>query len=364
MTNVIPRPGLDGIGYYMVGISKLPGFEQVIKLSSNESALGMSPAAQAAAFEAMKDAHLYPEVDMERLEEAIAARFQLQPKRIAFGPGSDELLTRLIMSYAGPGDDVIHSEHAYMQFPIYAKRAGATPVAAKDENFRHSIDRILAAVTERTRVVIIANPDNPSGTHLSAAEVRRLRAGLPDRVLLIVDAAYDEYADAPDYESAAGLVECHDNVVMTRTFSKVFGMAGLRLGWCYGPPDLIDLMVRIGPSFPLNVVANAAGLAAIEDRAHTEEVLSQCRRARTAFAAALEEIGLGVYPSQTNFVLVTFPQNSGKTAEAADAYLNARGIIPRRFALADFADKLRFTIGRDEEMEKTAAVLRDFMAGR
>ena len=361
MTNLIPRPGLSDIGYYMVGISKLPGFDRVIKLSSNESALGMSPAAEAAAGAALKDAHLYPEVDMERLEKAIEARFGLQSKRIAFGPGSDELLTRLVMSYAGPGDEVIHSEHAYMQFPIYAKRAGARPVAARDDDFCHSVDNILAAVTARTRVVIIANPDNPSGTHLSGQEVRRLRRGLPQKVLLIIDAAYDEYADAPGYESAAALVEEHENVVMTRTFSKVFGMAGLRLGWCYGPPDLIDLMVRIGPSFPLNVVANAAGLAAVADRTHTEAVLNQCRRARESFAAALKDMGLKVYPSQTNFLLVCFPQQGRKTAEAADAFLNARGIIARRFALADFADKLRFTIGRDEDMEKTAACLQEFL---
>ena len=357
-----PRPGLAEIDYYMVGISKLPGFAQVIKLSSNESPLGASPRALAAASAAMAEAHLYPEVDMERLQETLAQEFGLDPAGIAFGPGSDELLTRLVATYAGPGEEVVHSAHAYMQFPIYAKRAGAAPVAAPDRDFRHDVDSLLACVTARTRVVIVANPDNPSGTHLSGAEIRRLRAGLPERVLLIVDAAYDEYADQPDYESATALVAAGGNVVVTRTFSKVFGLAGLRLGWCYGPPEVIDLLNRIGPSFPVNVAANAAGLAALADRAFTAEVLAHNAKWRAWFAAALSDLGLKVYPSQTNFLLVAFPGTNGKSAEAADAFLNARGIIPRRFAVADFEDKLRFTVGRDWQMEKTAAALAEFLS--
>ena len=308
MQDLAPRPGLADIDYYMVGISKLPGFDQVIKLSSNESPLGASPRALEAAQAALADAHLYPEVDMEQLQEALAAEFGLDPAGIAFGPGSDELLTRLVATYAGAGEEVIHSAHAYMQFPIYAKRAGALPVAAADDAFRHDVDRLLACVTERTRVLIIANPDNPSGTYLSGAEVRRLRDGLPERVLLIVDAAYEEYADQPDYESATALVAERGNVVVTRTFSKVFGLAGLRLGWCYGPPEMIDLLNRIGPSFPVNVAAKAAGLAALADRSFTADVLAQNAKWRAWFADALRDLGLTVYPSQTNFSLGRLPR--------------------------------------------------------
>jgi histidinol-phosphate aminotransferase len=357
----MPRPGLRDIDFYMVGISKLPGFERPIKLSSNESPLGASPRALEAAAEALREVHRYPEVDTETLCEALAARFGLDPSGIAFGPGSDELLTRLVNSYAGPGDEVIHSVHAYMQFPIYATTAGAHPVAAPDDDFRHSVDSILSLVTDRTRVVIVANPDNPSGTHISGAEVRRLRAGLPDRVLLIVDAAYEEYASANDYEYATRLVDETGRVVVTRTFSKIFGLAGLRLGWCYGAPDTIDLLNRIGPSFPVNVAANAAGLAALADEAHTEKVLAHNARWITDFSAALTGLGLQVYPSQTNFVLVRFPGADGKTASAANAWLNGAGIIPRRFAVADFEDKLRFTVGLDGEMEKTIEALRAFL---
>ncbi len=361
MTSLTPRPGLRDIDSYMVGISKLPGFDRVIKLSSNESPLGASPRALEAARAALENVHRYPETDTEKLQEALGEHFGLDPARIALGPGSDELLTRLVHTYAGPGDEVIHSVHAYMQFPIYAITAGAHPVAAADDDFRHSVESILACVSDRTRVVIVANPDNPSGTHISGAEVRRLRAGLPERVLLIVDAAYEEYATAEDYESATPLADDCANLVVTRTFSKIFGLAGLRLGWCYGPRDMIDLLNRIGPSFPVNVAAHAAGLAALADEAHTRAVLAHNARWLGVFSAALSEAGLQVYPSQTNFVLVRFPATGGRSALAAESTLKAEGIIPRRFAVPDFEDKLRFTIGLDWEMAKTAAALRAFM---
>ena len=363
MSKPNPRPGLRDIDYYMVGIAKLPGFDRVIKLSSNESPLGASPRALEAAAKALEDMHRYPEVDTERLQEALAARFGLEPGRIAFGTGSDELLARLVQTYAGPGDEVIHSAHAYMQFPIYAATAGAHPVSAPDDDFRHSVDSILGCVTDRTRVVIIANPDNPSGTYLSGEEVRRLRENLPPAVLLIIDAAYEEYATANDYESGTRLVAERDDVVVTRTFSKVFGMAGLRLGWCYAPLEVIDLLNRIGPSFPVNLAANAAGLAALADQAHTEAVLAHNAKYLRRFSDALSGMGLVVYPSQTNFVLVRFPNTDGKSAPEADRALQGEGIIARRFAVPDFEDKLRFTMGLDDEMEITIAALGRFMGG-
>ncbi len=357
-----PRPGLEEVGYYMVGISRLPGFNRIIKLSSNESALGPSPAAIEAASRVLKNAHRYPEFDLEGLPNGIAARFDLDPRQIAFGPGSDEVLLRLVNAYSGPGDEVIHSEHAYMQFPIYAVRAGSTPVAAADDDFRHSVDNMLAAVSDRTRIVLVANPDNPSGTYLPGSEIRRLREALRDDILLVVDSAYDEYASAPDYESATNLIGDYDNIVVTRTFSKLFCLAGLRLGWCYGPRPVIDLMERIGPSFPVNIAAQAAGIAAVEDTQHIKAVLEHNRKWIGRFSKALTEMGLEVYPSQTNFVLVRFPRETGRTAEEADRELKRHGIVARKFALADFADKLRFTIGLSDEMERTIDALGAFMA--
>jgi len=336
-----PKETLAAIGYYMVGISKLPGFDEPIKLSSNESPLGMNPAALAAAQQALSNGHLYPEVDTEALALALAERYGLDPARMAFGPGSDELLGRIVNTFAGPGDELIHSKNAYMQFPIYARLAGAAPVAAADRDFHYDVDTILSHVSARTRVVLIANPDNPSGTYLPGAEVRRLHAALPPDVLLIIDAAYEEFAERDDYESGTRLVHEFDNVIVTRTFSKVYGMAGLRLGWCYGPLAAIDTLIKIGPSFPVNTASYAAGVAAVRDTAHVD--------------------GLKVYPSQTNFMLVEFPSTPGNTAAEANDWLNRHGIIPRQFALEDFADKLRFTVGDDRGMRKTMEVLDAFM---
>jgi histidinol-phosphate aminotransferase len=335
-----PKQPLASVEYYMVGISKLPGWDKPIKLSSNESALGMSPAAIEAAQQAIGSSHLYPEVDTETLAEVLAERYRLDSARMAFGPGSDEILARVVNTFAGPGEELIHSKNAYMQFPIYA---------------------MLAGVNERTRIVLIANPDNPSGTYLSAAEVRRLHAGLPDNVLLIIDAAYEEFADQDDYESATRLVHEFDNVIVTRTFSKVYGMAGLRLGWCYGPTWAIDILTKIGPSFPVNSASFAAGIAAVKDIAHVDAVLAHNKRWIAEFSSQLTAMGLKVYPSQTNFMLVEFPSEAGKTAAEANAWLNRHGIIPRQFALEDFNNKLRFTVGEDAGMERAIAVLGEFL---
>ena len=358
---ITPKEPLASVDYYMVGISKLPGWDQPIKLSSNESALGMSPAAIAAAQQAIQDSHLYPEVDTETLAEVLAERYQLEAARMAFGPGSDELLARVVNTFAGPGEELIHSKNAYMQFPIYAMLAGATPVAANDRNFHYDVDAILSLLNDRTRVILIANPDNPSGTYLSAAEVRRLHAGLPENVLLIIDSAYEEFADQTDYETGAHLVHEFDNVIVTRTFSKVYGLAGLRLGWCYGPAWVIDILTKTGPSFPINTAAFAAGIAAVRDTSHVQSVLTHNKKWIIEFTRQLTDMGLRVYPSQTNFMLVEFPSEPGKTAVEANAWLNRNGIIPRQFALEDFSNKLRFTVGEDAGMDRTISVLREFM---
>ncbi len=358
---ISPKPALSSVDYYMVGISKLPGWDEPVKLSSNESVLGMSPAAVEAAQAVVGNGHLYPEVDTEALAEALAERYGLEPARMAFGPGSDEVLQRVVNTFAGPGQELIHSKNAYMQFPIYAKVAGATPVAADDDDFRYDVDSILGCVTDATRIVLLANPDNPSGTCMSGAEMRRLHAALPDNVLLIIDSAYEEFAELPDYESGTALVHEFDNVIVTRSFSKVYGMAGLRLGWCYGPAWAIDVLTKIGPSFPVNTAAYAAGVAAVRDTAHVDKVLAHNRKWIAGMTRAFTEMGLKVYPSQTNFVLVEFPQTPGKTADEANAWLNQNGIIPRQFAVEDFMNKLRFTVGHDAGMEKTIRVLREFM---
>ncbi|HIA78012.1 MAG TPA: aminotransferase class I/II-fold pyridoxal phosphate-dependent enzyme [Gammaproteobacteria bacterium] len=354
------KSGLVDVDYYMVGISQLPGIEKPIKLSSNESVLGMSPAAQRAATGAIATSNLYLEFDTQTLAEVLGAHYSLMPDAITFGPGSDELLQRIVNAFCGPGEELVHSKNAYMQFPIYAKVAGATPIAADDNDLRYDVDSIINHVTDKTRVVLIANPDNPSGTYLTSAEIRRLHENLPSNVLLVVDAAYEEFAAAPDYESATQLVHEFENVIVTRTFSKVYGMAGLRLGWCYGPTWIIDLLTRIGPSFPVNSVAFAAGIEAIKDQQHVREVLNHNRFWINEMAKSFQDINLKVYPSQTNFLLVGFPSHTEKTADEVNRYLNQNGIIPRQFSVNEFKDKLRFTVGHNDGMNKTIQLMNRF----
>lgn len=354
-----PRPGLLKIRAHMIDAAATQS-APAINIASNESAFGASPQAYRAAATAVRQLQRYPERASERLAEAIAAAHGLDAARIACGHGSDDLLARLARAFLRAGDELVYSVNGYQKIPNYAHANDAIPVAAADRDFTADVDALLAAVSPRTRIVMLANPDNPTGTFMKADEVRRLHARLPGEVLLVLDSAYAEYADSPDYERPDRLVERFDNVVMTRTFSKVYGLAGARIGWLYAAPELAGLVRRIGTTFPLGCSALAAALAALEDEAHLQHVLAETKRLKASFGDRLAALGLTVYPSQTNFLLVRFP-DPARPAPAADAFLRSRGIQARRFAAPSFADCIRFTIGLEDEMAATAAALEDFM---
>jgi histidinol-phosphate aminotransferase len=345
---------------YAGGESKLFGADRVIKLSSNEGALGPSPKAMAAYRAQAAELHRYPDGSAADLRKTLAARFGLDAERIVCGAGSDELLQLLVHGYAGVGDEVLHSRYGFLIYPIDAKSNGATPVAADEVNLTTSVDHLLAAVTERTRIVFVANPNNPTGTYLPADEMKRLREGLPDHVLLVIDAAYAEFVDRNDYSAGAELVEAGDNVVMTRTFSKIYAMGGLRLGWAYCPPAVADVLNRIRGPFNVTSSALAAGQAAVEDTDFVDLVFRHNKYWRDWFVRSLEEIGLESVPSVANFVLVRFPKTSGQDAAAADAFLRGRGIIVRPMRSYGLPDCLRITIGRDDEMQAVMTALKEF----
>jgi histidinol-phosphate aminotransferase len=332
-----------------------------ININSNESAFGASPRAYDAAAVAVRQFSRYPEGGPEHLAAAIGKAWSLDPDRIACGNGSDDLLARLARAFLEPGDELICSVNGYQKFPNYAYANDATPIRVADRDFVADVDAILAAVTPRTRIIMIANPDNPTGSLLSASEVRRLHAGLPGNVLLVLDSAYAEFARSPDFEMPDRLVEEFDNIVMTRTFSKVYGLAGARVGWIYGPPTVIDAVKRIGITFPLSGASLAAACAAVEDKAHMDHVIAETVRLRSAFAEKLTALGLKVYPSETNFVLVRFP-DPARSAVMADKFLQSKGIMARRFGAPNFADFVRFTIGLDTEMNAAAEALAEFLA--
>ncbi|MDX1575440.1 MAG: histidinol-phosphate transaminase, partial [Kiloniellales bacterium] len=272
MSGPEPRPGVLDFAGHMVALPSVDGVACSTLLASNECALGPSPRAVEAAHAAMTEGHLYPETAHHQLAAAIAARFGLEPDRIAYGAGSDALLARLARAYLRPGDELIYPARGYQKFPKYALTESARPVPVADRDLLADVDAILAAVTPRTRIVMLANPDNPSGRHLAGSEVRRLHAGLPDNVLLVLDSAYAEYVGADDYEPPHRLIDEAANVAMTRTFSKIFGLAGARLGWLYGPPGIVEAVRRVGATYPIANASAAAGIAALEDEAHVRAV--------------------------------------------------------------------------------------------
>ncbi len=362
MSVLVPRPGILEISPYVPGESKLADVDRLIKLSANEGALGPSPRAIEAHRAVAGEAHRYPDGDSRALRESIAARHGLDVERIVCGAGSDELLTLLARGYAGPGDEIMFGEHAFVMYPLIALQVGATPVKVTETDYTLDVDALLDRVSERTRMVYVANPNNPTGTCLPADEIARLRDGLREDIMLVIDAAYAEYVTRNDYSPGVDLVDGGDNVVMTRTFSKIYALGGVRLGWAYCPPSIVDILNRIRSPFNVGSAAQAAGIAAVND----VEFLTRSRDHNTAWlpwlSDRLADAGVAVVPSAGNFVLARFPEGTGRTAADANAFLNARGIIPRSAAGAGIPDGIRITVGLEDEMRATAAAVAEFMA--
>jgi histidinol-phosphate aminotransferase len=356
-----PRPGVLDIEAYVPGKSAAPGVARVFKLSSNESPLGPSPKAAAAYRAAAEELHEYPDGSASDLREAIGRAYGLDPDRIVCGAGSDDLLNLLARAYLGDGDEAIHTTHGFLVYPIATLGTGAKPVVAPETNYTADVDAILARVTPRTKLVFLANPNNPTGTYIPFHEVKRLHAGLPPHVVLVLDAAYAEYVRRNDYESGIELVATSDNVVMCRTFSKIYGLAGLRLGWVYGPAHIIDALNRIRGPFNVNLPAIAAGIAAIEDAEHQETARAHNARWLAWLTEEIGKLGLEVTPSVANFVLIHFPGEKGRTAKDADAFLTARGLILRHVGAYKLPNALRMSVGSEEANRLVVQALAAFL---
>jgi len=356
-----PRPGVLSISPYVPGKSSAPGVAKIFKLSSNETPLGPSPKA-VAAYRAVAD-HLqdYPDGSATALREAIGRAFGLDPGRIVCGAGSDDLLNLIADAYLHDGDEAIYTTHGFLVYPIATLGSGAKPIVAPETNLTADVDAILSRVTARTKVVFLANPNNPTGTYVPFDEVKRLHKGLPPHVLLVLDAAYAEYVRRNDYEAGIELVATSENVVMCRTFSKIYGLAALRLGWMYGPAHVIDAINRIRGPFNVNAPAIAAGVAAIGDAAHVETARAHNDKWLAWLMQEIRKLGLEVTPSIANFVLIHFPDRKGKTAEDADAFLTERGLILRRVKAYHLPNALRMTVGSEEANRLVVAALAEFL---
>jgi histidinol-phosphate aminotransferase len=356
-----PKPGILDITPYVGGRAAVAGVKDVIKLSSNETPLGPSAKTVEALAKASHDLHIYPEGSARILREAIGEVHGLDPARIvASGEGSDALLTMLANAYLRPGDEVLFSEHDFIVYKIATLANSAKPVEIPDPDLRFDVDAALKRVTDKTRILFIANPNNPTGSYISHQEMRRLHAGLPEHALLVIDAAYSEYVRKNDYEAGIEMVSNYPNVVMTRTFSKIYGLAGMRIGWTYAPASVCDVLNRIRGPFNVSMMQQHIGAAAVRDRAHVERSIAHNEQWKVYLTEEIRKLGLTVNESVANFVLIQFPK-SGKTARDADAFLSAKGLILRAVANYGLPDALRLTIGTEEANQRVVEALRAFM---
>lgn len=352
MHPIKPRNGILNITPYKAGDAKIEGFETVIKLASNESPMGPSPKAVEAVIKAAKAGmQLYPDPSCGELRHAIGDVHGLNPEQIICSGGSEELLHLLAKAYATDGDEVIYCQYGFIAYPITIHAVGATPVMVDENNYTANIDAILAAVTPNTRMVNLANPNNPTGTYLAKDEVQRLRDGLRDDILLVLDAAYAEYVDQQDYDVGFGLVDNGlENTIVTRTFSKIYGLAGVRVGWAYGPKSVLDILHRIRGTFNVTALGQAAAIAAVKDTDHVAKAKAHNLKWVPKMSKALENMGTTVTPSQGNFILVHFAGGPEQSV-AVDQFLRSKGIIVRPVGNYDLAGALRITIGTDDENE-------------
>ena len=356
MNRITPQPGIMEIALYQGGQSALAGVTDVLKLSSNENPYGPSEATKAAFAQSGLALHRYPGTDHAGLRRAIAEVHGLKAEQIICGVGSDEVLQFVAQSFAGPGDEVIYTEHGFSMYPILAHACGATPVKVAEKERVVDVDAILAACTKRTRIVFIANPGNPTGTLLDADEVARLADGLPTGALLVLDGAYAEFVEG--YDGGAALVEARENVIMTRTFSKIYGLGGLRIGWGYAPREIIDVLNRVRQPFNLSDVQLTTAEAAVRDQEFMQWCQAENARHGAWMTEALREAGVEVDTSYTNFILARFA--SSEEADGADEALKAAGILVRKVGGYGFPEGLRITIGDEIACRRVVHAIKQY----
>lgn len=357
--NPQPRPGILDINIYKAGSSTIEGIDKPAKLSSNETPLGPSPKAREAFEACALDMERYPDSGATELRHTIGAHYDIDPEQIVVGAGSDEVLQMLAHSFVGEGDDVIYTEHSFVVYRLVTKSNGANGIEVPETDYCADVDKILASLTDKTKVIYLANPNNPTGTYLPKEEIKRLHDGIPSDVLLVMDEAYAEYVERDNYESALGLVQANDNIVVTRTFSKIYGLAALRLGWAYCPLPIAGVLNRIRGPFNTTSAAQAAGIEAIQDVAHVKKAKLHNDTWMRWFEQQLGGLGIDFTPSVGNFILMHFADR--ETATRANQFLLSKGIILRAAPAPNLGHSLRLSIGLDAENRSVIDALSEFL---
>ena len=355
------KRGVDSIKLYKGGTSKISGIKNIIKLSSNESPFGPSKMAMKAYEKTSQKLSRYPELTAESLQLTIANKFNLNSDQIICGTGSDEILIFTVLTFCSPGDEVIHAHHGFEMYPIITKYAGAESVLASEIDYKISIDSIIKNITNSTKIIFIANPNNPTSTYLNQTELKLLMRRIPENIVVVIDAAYAEFADANDYDKTFNLVDEYENVIITRTFSKAYSLAGLRLGWGYASNTLINMIKKLRPPFNLPPGAIAAGIAALNDENHLLKVVNHNSNIKTWFIDELNNLGFKAYKTQTNFIFVIVPEKKNQSASKINNYLLSRGIAVRYLLSYGLRNGLRITLGTKEELNQIINALKEFV---
>ncbi|MEZ0224283.1 MAG: histidinol-phosphate transaminase [Alphaproteobacteria bacterium] len=354
MAQPLPRPGILDIKPYIGGEGRVDGITHLVRLASNENALGCSPKAREAYLKAGLDLHRYPDGAAAELRAALGKTYDMNPDRIVCGSGSEELISLLVRAYAGVGDEVLFSQYGFLMYPICAKAVGATGVMAPEKDFRSDVDALLKAVTPKTKMLLLANPNNPTGSYLNRTEMKRLCEGLPSSVLLLIDSAYAEFVQEKDYEDGRALVDAHPNAVMLRTFSKIYGLAALRLGWGYCSPEVAGVINRVRGAFNVNAPAQAAGIAALADKEFITRTIDMTATGRQYLSENLKKLGWKPLPSVGNFLLVNF----GPKAEEIRVKLKDKGIFIRQMGAYNLPEHLRVTVGTADDNARLIEALK------
>ncbi len=355
-----PKRGINSIELYTGGTSQAPGIKNIIKLSSNESPFGPSKKAIEAYKNSSSKLSRYPELTANSLQRIIGRKNNLKSDQIISGIGSDEILILTVLTFCSPGDEVIHAKHGFEMYPIITKYAGAESVIANEIDYKIDVNSVIDKLSNSTKVICIANPNNPTGTYLNKNELRTFLKRVPESVVVIIDTAYAEFADADDYDKSFSLAEEFNNVLITRTFSKAYSLAGLRLGWGYGSKNIIDMIKKIRPPFNVPSGSIAAGIAALEDDDHLQKIVNHNSNIKEWFIEELNNLGFKAYKTQANFVFVIIPEYKNQNAKKINDYLLSKGIALRYLSTYGIDNALRITLGTKEELNQTLELLKEF----